>query len=61
MYCDINRGGHTFERKAPFATTFIKKGGGLILRVGLFFRKITVCIGFLAGMPTESEALVLTL
>ena len=30
-------GGHTFKRKAPFATTLFKKGGvGLFSRVGLF-------------------------
>ena len=36
MYCHIN-GWVYFERKAPFAKTLLKKGGGHIFEGGLIF------------------------
>ena len=33
-------GGRTFERKAPFATTPFKKGGGRIFKGGLIFGRL---------------------
>ena len=33
-------GGRTFERKAPFATTSFKKGGGCIFEGGLIFGRL---------------------
>ena len=35
--CLTQIGGHTFERKAPFATAALKKGGGLIFGGGPIF------------------------
>ena len=32
--------GHTFERRAPFATTSFKKGGGSIFEGGLIFGRL---------------------
>ena len=36
-------GGRTFERKAPFATTSFKKGGGRIFEGGLIFGRLRYC------------------
>ena len=33
-------GGHTFERRAPFAATSLKKGVGRIFKGGLIFRRL---------------------
>ena len=36
----VRMGGRTFERKAPFATILLKKGGGHIFECGLIFRRL---------------------
>ena len=41
-------GGHTFERKASFATTSFKKGGWVYFRVWAYFREIMVYLEFSA-------------
>ena len=38
--------GHNFEKKAPFATTSFKKGGGLIFKDGPIYKRLWYMSGF---------------
>ena len=45
MYSGINRWAYFRERKAPFATTLLKNGGGLVFEGALtYFWEITVLL-----------------